>query len=437
MISMSPSEEALLGCMLIDGDAQIAREATPLLDSDDFIDPVGRRIFEAIRKILNEGAVPDLISVSRLCPKDIEDIAELSSKIVHTHNWRRYFMEVIQDSSLRKLQKRGREIQNEPDIDGALEALISEINIIQSRLQGPEDFSAKSIAQLSMNGLDERSVGQKPGLITPIPLLTSYIGGWRSPDLITIAARPSIGKTAFGLANADKTLEQGKAVIIFSLEMKRAQLLDRLIIGRSGVDALGYRTGKLSADEFMRAQNAAGYYADQRLWIVDKGSISLGEIEAFCMKKRKEGNCDLVIVDYLQLMKTRSQKNRTRDGDIAELSRGFKLLAKDLDVPVMVLSQLNREVEKRGNKRPILSDLRESGAIEQDADIVIMLYRAAYYGERYVNVGHEEISSQGIGELSISKHRNGETGTIFWTHNDSLTRIGGYPSTDYETVTAV
>ena len=140
----------------------------------------------------------------------------------------------------------------------------------------------------------------------------------------------------------------------------------------------------------------------------------------------------MVIIDYIQLMQTRQIKGRTRDGELAELSRSLKMLAKELNVPVIVLSQLNREVEKRSNKRPILADLRESGAIEQDADIVLMLYRAAYYGEQSVKIGNGEISSLGIGEVIIAKHRNGETGIEYWTHNDSLTRIGGYPSIEFE-----
>ena len=431
---MNP-EQAILSCMLNDEIA--AREGASRLRASDFSSPENTRIFEAICKNLSGGIQPDLITVSRICKHDALYITDLSSMVSSTANYHEYLIAVIEESSLRKVHITGLKIQELKDIQEIDSVLGNELAEIRNRLQASDDYSSRATAELSMSALDERAAGRKPGLITPIPLLTSYTGGWRPSDLIILAARTSIGKTAFALSCAAKVLEQGKAVIFFSLEMKRAQLLDRLIIGHSGVDALGYRTGKLSDDEFLRAQNAAGYFADCRLWINDRGSISLGEIEAFCLTKKKEGNCDLVIVDYLQLMETRQKKNRTRDGDLAELSRGLKLLARDLDSPIIALSQLNREVEKRGNKRPILSDLRESGAIEQDADLVLMLYRAAYYGEQYVNVGHEEISAQGIGELSISKHRNGETGTIFWTHNDSLTRIGGYPSTDYETVTAV
>lgn len=428
-------EQAILSCMLNDEIA--SREGASRLRASDFTSPENKRVFEAICKNLTDGIRPDLITVTRICKQDAIYITDLSSMVSSTANYQEYLIAVIEESSLRKVHIAGLKIQAFRDVQEIDSVLTGELTEIRNRLQASDDYSSRATAELSMCALDERAAGRKPGLITPISMLTSYTGGWQQSDMVIIAARPSIGKTAFALACAAKALEQGKAVIFFSLEMSRARLLDRLIIGRSGVDALGYRTGRLSDDEFLRAQRAAGYYADCRLWINDKGSIGLGEIEAFCLTKKKEDNCDLVIVDYLQLMKTRSQKNRTRDGDLAELSRGLKLLAKDLDVPVIVLSQLNREVEKRGNKRPVLSDLRESGAIEQDADLVIMLYRAAYYGEQYVNVGHEEISAQGIGELSISKHRNGETGTIFWTHNDSLTRIGNYPSTDYETVTTV
>ncbi len=428
------SEEAILSCML--NDSIPAREGASRLVPSDFTSPERKRIFEALCKNVSDGLVPDLITVSRICKQDALYITDLSSMVSSTANYQEYIIAVIEESSLRKVHVAGLKIQESRDVLEIDSVLTGELAEIRNRLQASDDYSSRATASLSMDALDERAAGRKPGLITPISLLTSYTGGWQQSDMVIIAARPSIGKTAFALACAAKVLEQGKAVIFFSLEMSRARLLDRLIIGQSGVDALGYRTGKLSDDEFLRAQRAAGYYADSRLWINDRGSIGLSEIEAFCMTKKKEGNCDMVIVDYLQLMKTRNQKGRTRDSELAELSRGLKMLAKDLDVPIIVLSQLNREVEKRGNKRPVLSDLRESGAIEQDADIVIMLYRGAYYGEQYVNVGHEEISAQGIGELSISKHRNGETGTIFWTHNESLTKIGGYPSTDYETLNA-
>jgi len=424
------SEEAALGCMLIDEIA--AREGVSRLMASDFTTIERQRIFDAIREVIDEGKSPDIITVTRKSRRDAIYITELSSMIVSTANFREYLQSVIEDASLQNIHMAGLGIQEVQDLSEIITTLTDQVSRIHNRLQNSDDYSASVTVTRTLSALDQRLAGQKPGLPTPAPTLTAYTGGWQPSDLIIIAARPSIGKTAFALACAVKALEAQVAVVFFSLEMSRERIMDRLLIGRAGVDALRYRTGKLTGEEMLRINSAAGYFADQRLWIRDSGNLGLGEVEAFCMEKKREGNCDLVIIDYLQLMKTRQQKNRTRDADLAELSRGLKLLAKELDVPVMVLSQLNREVEKRGNKRPILSDLRESGAIEQDADVVLMLYRAAYYNEQYINIGHQEISSLGIGEVNIVKHRNGETGTLYWTHNDSLTKIGGWPSTEFE-----
>lgn len=425
---MNP-EEAILSCMLNDEIA--AREGASRLVSGDFTSQERIKVFEAICQNINDGLIPDLITVSRLCKQDRLYITDLSSRISSTANYREYINAVIEESSLRSLHLSCLKAQDNIDVEEIADNLIKDINGIKNRMLASDDYSAIATVTKTLNSLDQRILGKKPGLTTPINRLTNITGGWQDSDLIIIAARPSIGKTAFALACVARALEQQQAVIYFSLEMSRERLMDRLIIGKSGIDAFYYRTGKLNDKDLLSVQQAAGYFADSRIWINDKGSIGLGEIEAFCMAKKKEGDCDLIIVDYLQLMKTRQQKGKTRDSELSELSRGLKLLAKDLDVPIIVLSQLNREVEKRSNKRPILADLRESGAIEQDADIVIMLYRGAYYGEQYVKIGNEEISTLGIGELILAKHRNGETGTEYWSHNDSLTRIGSWPSNEY------
>jgi replicative DNA helicase len=276
--------------------------------------------------------------------------------------------------------------------------------------------------------LEERVVGKNPGITTPVPKLTSYTGGWQPSDLIIIAARPSMGKTAFALACVQKAVEEDKAVVFFSLEMARERLMDRLIVGHADVDARNYKFGKLSEEDRVKVYNSAEYFKTRQITINDRGSIGLAEIEAFATAKKKEGKCDIIIVDYIQLMKVRHDKNKTRDGELSEISRGMKLMARDMNIPVIVLSQLNRQVEQRANKRPMISDLRESGAIEQDADIILLLYRAAYYNEEIIEVKGEKVASKGIGEVTIGKHRNGEIGTEYFAHNDSMTRIYPYRS---------
>jgi replicative DNA helicase len=208
--------------------------------------------------------------------------------------------------------------------------------------------------------------------------------------------------------------------------MARERLMDRIIVGYSGVDAIRYKLGKLDERERGLVYDVADGLKSKHIIINDRGSISLTEIEAFATARRKEKKCDLIIVDYLQLMKVRSDRNKTRDGELSEISRGLKMLARDLNVPVIALSQLNRQVEQRGNKKPMLSDLRESGAIEQDADIVLLLYRAAYYGEKETIVDGRNVSAVGVGEVIIAKHRNGNVGSEFFSHNESMTRITEY-----------
>ena len=423
------TEEAILSCML--NDEVAAREGVARLTDDDFVTQFGKDVFNATAKNISEGIVPDLITVSRHCRHHAVGVTELSGMVSSTANYKEYIDILIEDSSLRRLQGVCADVAAEPDINRAIERLTTETGIVKNRMGTGVDYSAKSAVESTLKAMDDRILGKRPGIDTPLKRLTVITGGWQPSNLIVIAARPSVGKTAFAISCADMAIKAGKAVLFFSLEMARELIMDRLIMGRSGIDAYNYRTGKMSNEDVMKAQTAAGYYADAKIWINDKGIIGLNDIEAFSLSKKQDGLCDMVVIDYLQLMKTRQEKGRTRDGELSELTRGLKLLSKELDVPVILLSQLNRELEKRANKRPCLADLRESGAIEQDADIVLMLYRGALYGEPFVTIGNEQISTMGLGEVTIAKHRNGQTGTEYFSHNDSLTRIGSWPSQEY------
>lgn len=423
------TEEAILSCML--NDQVAAREGVARLTADDFVTTLGKDVFGAIAKNIYDGIEPDLITVSRHCRHHAVAITELSGIISSTANYREYIDILIEESSLRRIQGACAEITAEPDIHKVIDRLTQEAGIAKNRMTTGVDYSAKSTVESTLKAMDDRMLGKRPGIDTPLKRLTVVTGGWQPANLIVVAARPSVGKTAFAISCADMAITAGKSVLFFSLEMSRELIMDRLIMGRSGIDAYNYRTGKMSNEDVIKAQTAAGYYAEARLWINDKGIIGLGDVEAFTLSKKQDGLCDMVIIDYLQLMKTRQEKGRTRDGELSELTRGLKLLAKELDVPIILLSQLNRELEKRANKRPCLADLRESGAIEQDADIVLMLYRGALYGEQYVTIGNEQIPTLGLGEVTIAKHRNGQTGTEYFSHNDSLTRIGSWPSHEY------
>ena len=420
---MNP-EQAILSCML--NDIVIAKEAVSRLEVYDFVDDKNRKIFNAIQRNIADGVIPEIITVTRHCKELAVYITELSSELSSTANYQEYISILIEEGSVRRFHESAAHIVNLGTIEEIIERITEELNFVENRLCGVEDYSTEKTVTKSLISFEERAIGKNPGINTPLPNLTNYTGGWQPSDLIIIAARPSVGKTAFALACVQSAIEQNKSVIFFSLEMARKRLMDRIIVGYSGVDAIRYKLGKLDERERGLVYDVADGLKSKHIIINDRGSISLTEIEAFATARRKEKKCDLIIVDYLQLMKVRSDRNKTRDGELSEISRGLKMLARDLNVPVIALSQLNRQVEQRGNKKPMLSDLRESGAIEQDADIVLLLYRAAYYGEKETIVDGRNVSAAGVGEVIIAKHRNGNVGSEFFSHNESMTRITEY-----------
>lgn len=420
---MTP-EQAILSCML--NDVIIAKEAVSRLVMYDFINDANRKIFKAIEKNIEDGVTPEIITVTRHCKELAVYIAQISSELTSTANYQEYISILIEEGNVRRLHENFAYLVQLGSTEEIIERIYSEINYVQNRMVSIEDYATDKTITKSLIAFEERAVGKNPGINTPLPNLTIYTGGWQPSDLIIIAARPSVGKTAFALACVQKAIEQNKSVVFFSLEMVRERLMDRLIIGYSGVDAIRYKLGKLDESERKRVYEAAEGLKPKHIIINDRGLIGITEIEAFATARHKEGKCDMIIVDYLQLMKVRADKNRTRDGELSEISRGLKLLARDLNIPVIALSQLNRQVEQRGNKKPMLSDLRESGAIEQDADIVLLLYRAAYYGERETMIDGRNVSATGVGEVIIAKHRNGNVGSEFFSHNESMTRITEY-----------
>ena len=418
------AEQAILGCMLNDG--MVAKMAAGKLRDSDFTDPVNKLIFTAIVKDIDDGIEPDIITVARRCKSKEEYIVELSASIVTSFNHMAYIQAVLEDSAIREFHAMAPDILQEYESQSIIKKVEGVVKEVQSRTVDLIDYSVGETIARTMQMYSEREAGKVPGIDTPLSNLTYYTGGWQPGDLIIIAARPSIGKTAFALACGQEAIKTNKSVLIFSLEMSRERLMDRLLIGYSECDPMRYKTGKLNPVEKQNIRRVSEQLKECNLFIVDRGAMGLSDIEAFATERRRENKCDLIIIDYLQLMKTKHERNKTRDGELSEVSRGLKLMAKELSVPVIALSQLNREVEKRADKKPMLADLRESGAIEQDADLVLLLYRAAFYGIETIEIGNNTESSAGIGELIIAKHRNGETGTEYFRHNGSLTRIYSY-----------
>ena len=288
------------------------------------------------------------------------------------------------------------------------------------------------LMQDTLEQMDKRVENNRNG-ITGIPTglreLDRLTAGWQQGDLNIIAARPSVGKTAFALHLALAAGRAGKHVLVNSLEMQGERLGDRWLCAQAAnVDAGHLKTGLLDAGERQQALEAARLLS---AYVDDNPKMSMDHIRSSALLQKSKGRCDLLIIDYLQLCEMKSgQKNRNREQEVAEASRKAKLIAKELDIPVILLCQLNRECEMRADKRPALSDLRESGAIEQDADVVMLLYRPALYG--LTSERRSKFPSEGLGMVILAKHRNGETGDVYFGHNPAMTKIGEYvPPTEW------
>lgn len=291
------------------------------------------------------------------------------------------------------------------------------------------------LMQDTLEQMDKRVENNRNG-ITGIPTglreLDRLTAGWQQGDLNIIAARPSVGKTAFALHLALAAGRAGKHVLVNSLEMQGERLGDRWLCAQAAnVDAGHLKTGLLDAGERQQALEAARLLSALPVYVDDNPKMSMDHIRSSALLQKSKGRCDLLIIDYLQLCEMKSgQKNRNREQEVAEASRKAKLIAKELDIPVILLCQLNRECEMRADKRPALSDLRESGAIEQDADVVMLLYRPALYG--LTSEHRSKFPSEGLGMVILAKHRNGETGDVYFGHNPAMTKIGEYvPPTEW------
>ncbi len=411
------AEQSVIGSMLMDRDAIMA--ASEIITGEDFYQHQYGVLFEAMVELYNEGKPVDLVTLQdRLREKEVppeissmEFVRELLNVVPTSANVRSY-ANIVQDKAmLRKLIKATEEIANtcylanEKTEDIMEETEKKIFDLVQKRATG--DFVP--IKQVVLNALDRIEAASKnKGSVTGIP--TGFIdldyktSGFQPSDLILIAARPSMGKTAFVLNIAQHmAFKCNQTVAIFSLEMSKEQLVNRLFSLESKVDSQSLRTGSLSDEDWGKLIEGAGVIGRSNLIIDDTPGISIGELRSKCRKYKLEHNLGIIIIDYLQLM-TGSKKTDSRQQEISDISRSLKEVARELNVPVVALSQLSRAVEQRPDHRPMLSDLRESGAIEQDADVVMFIYRDDYY--------NHDTDKKGIAEIIIAKQRNGPIGTV-------------------------
>ena len=427
------AEQAVIGAMLMDKEAILT--SSEIISGDDFYQSAYGVIFEAIVEIYNEGKPVDLITLqSRLKEKDVP--AEISSlefvrdlvAAVPTSANVKYYAEIVSEKAmLRRLIKLNEEIENmcylgkEP-MEAVLETTEKKVfELVQKRNTG--DFVP--IKQVVLNALDKIEAASKnAGSVTGIPTgfldLDYKTAGLQPSDLILIAARPSMGKTAFVLNIAQHVaFKANKSVAIFSLEMSKEQLVNRLFALEAQVDAQSLRTGNLKDSDWEKLIESAGIIGKSKLMIDDTPGISISELRSKCRKMKLEHGLDIIIIDYLQLMTGRvGGRSESRQQEISEISRALKGVARELNVPVIALSQLSRAVEQRPDHRPMMSDLRESGAIEQDADVVMFIYRDDYY--------NKDTELKNVAEIIIAKQRNGAIGTINLTWLPQYTKFANY-----------
>jgi len=412
------AEQSVIGSMLIDREAVVV--ASELLTGEDFYSKQYGIIFDAMVELHAKGTPIDLIVLqSKLREKDVpaevsslEFMKDLLTVVPTSANIRQYALIVAEKSTMRKMIRANEEIANtcyvgKESLDAILDDSEKKIfEICQKR--NTTDFVP--IREVVANALHKIEVASKTkGTITGIPTgfidLDYMTAGMQPSDLVLIAARPSMGKTAFALNIAQHAaFKQRKAVAIFSLEMSKEQLVNRLFSLESKVSGQNIRTGQLSDNEWEKIAETASIIGQSNLYIDDTPSISVSELRSKCRKYKLEKGLDMIIIDYLQLMSGSSKKSESRQNEVAEISRGLKAVARELNVPVLALSQLSRKVEDREDKRPLMSDLRESGAIEQDADVVMFIYRDDYYDK--------ETKKPGVSEIIIAKQRNGPVGKV-------------------------
>lgn len=412
------AEQSVVGSMIMDKDAIMI--ASEIISGEDFYSHQYGVLFSAMVELYNEGKPVDLVTLqNRLKEKDVppeinslDFIRDLITAVPVSTNVKYYANIVSEKALLRQLIKTTEEITNscylgKDRVEDLLEDTEKKIfNLVQRRNTG-DYVPIKEVVMTALDKIDKASKnkGNVTGLATGFIDLDYKTSGLQPSDLILVAARPSMGKTAFVLNVAQHiAFRQNTTAAIFSLEMSKEQLVNRLFALESRVDSQAIRTGNLADSDWEKLIEGAAIIGNSNLIIDDTPGISVAELRSKCRKFKLEHNLGIIIIDYLQLMSGRGKGGDSRQQEISDISRALKGIARELNVPVVALSQLSRAVEQRPDHRPMLSDLRESGAIEQDADVVMFIYRDDYY--------NKDTEKKNIAEIIIAKQRNGPIGTV-------------------------
>ncbi len=418
MPSSVEAEQSVIGSMLMDREAIMS--ATEILRPEDFYYHQYGVMFEAMAELHNEGRPVDLVTLQdRLKEKNVapevyslDMVRELLNAVPTSANVRSYAQIVHDKAVLRRLIQTNEQIINScyagnQSVEDILEETEKQVFNLLKDSNATENVPIRQIALDVLGKIEAAAKNKSP--ITGVPSgfidLDYKTSGFQPSDMILIAARPSMGKTAFVLNIAQHVaFKKNLSVAIFSLEMSKEQLVNRLFAQESRVNSQNLRTGNLSDDDWDKLIESVGVIGNSKLMIDDTPGISISELRSKCRKFKLEQGLDLIIIDYLQLMSGSKKNQDNRQQEVAEISRSLKALAREMNCPVIALSQLSRAVETRNDKRPMLSDLRESGSIEQDADVVMFIYRDEYY--------NKDTTDKGITEIIIAKQRNGPVGTV-------------------------
>jgi len=432
----SEAEESVLGAILIDGDA--ITEVSETLKASDFYKPANSKVYAAVLSLYELRQPIDILTVSEELERrgQIEEIggraalADLCDRTPTAVHAKQYAKIVERKAVLRGLISAAGRIasigyEDPADAIEAIDRAESELFAISERRTASGFTSIEELLGQAYERLDHlhQNRGQLMGLRTGFTDIDSKTQGLQASDFIVLAARPSVGKTSLALNIAEYAgVREGKSVGVFSLEMSKEQLVLRLLSSVTKIDSFKLRSGFLAEMDFPKIASAMETLSRAKIFIDDTASISVMELRTKARRLKMEHGLDLLIVDYLQLMQVPGN-TENRATEIAEISRGLKALAKELRVPVIALSQLNRGVEQRVDKKPVMSDLRESGAIEQDADMILLIYREEVYDKN--------TTKKGIAEIDLAKHRNGETGTFLLTFQGQYSRFTNYAPDSY------
>lgn len=427
-------ESVVLGMLLIESTAINA--VSSVLTKDVFFNEANAAVYDAIDQVAKDGDVVDMmLVVSKLSKMGKLDeiggpfyIAQLTSKVAMTTNLLAHALYLKELYMARQLILSGHKIMamaldRTLDVEDTIYSGIKMLeNIARGMTVGMNTVDLRTLSHESMSMYEKRKEnlleGRKTGILTGIDKLDNTLLGLKGGQLVILAARPAMGKTAFALNIARTAAMSGHPTVIFSLEMSGVSLSDRMLIAHGDFNAAAFRKGALTDTEEANLSQSVDCLGELPITVDDTSGLQIQQISSVAKNLQRKGKCELVIIDYLQLVRIKSEnRNYSREQEVAETTKFAKGMAKSLNVPVVLLSQLSRKCEERQDKTPILSDLRESGSIEQDADIVLMLHRPAYY---------DRSEEQGMGIVRVAKNRDGRTGDVKFHHNKTLTRFTDY-----------